>query len=182
LEVINRNAKRLQRLTEDILDVTRIESQSLLLRIERFNIIDVIQNVVADSTKSVGNRKLKVDLLGSKDPIFIEADKGRITQVVTNILNNAIRFTSDIGGEIRISIEMKDSKEVLLQVKDTGKGIDLEILPKLFSKFATKSIGGSGLGLYISKSIVEAHRGRIWAYNNSEGKGATFSITLPITH
>jgi two-component system, OmpR family, sensor histidine kinase VicK len=182
LEVINRNAKRLQRLTEDILDVTRIESQSLLLRIERFNIIDVIQNVVADSTKSVGNRKLKVDLLGSKDPIFIEADKGRITQVVTNILNNAIRFISDIGGEIRISIEMKDSKEVLLQVKDTGKGIDLEILPKLFSKFATKSIGGSGLGLYISKSIVEAHRGRIWAYNNSEGKGATFSITLPITH
>jgi two-component system sensor histidine kinase VicK len=182
LEVINRNAKRLQRLTEDILDVTRIESQSLLLRIERFNIIDVIQNVVADSTKSVGNRKLKVDLLVSKDPIFIEADKGRITQVVTNILNNAIRFTSDIGGEIIISIEMKDSKDVLLQVKDTGKGIDLEILPKLFSKFATKSIGGSGLGLYISKSIVEAHRGRIWAYNNSEGKGATFSITLPITH
>jgi signal transduction histidine kinase len=182
LEVINRNAKRLQRLTEDILDVTRIESQSLLLRIERLNLIDVIQNVVADSTKNVGNRKLEVDLLGSKDPIFIEADKGRIAQVVTNILNNAIRFTSDIGGDIRISVEMKDSKEVLLQIKDTGKGIDSEILPKLFSKFATKSIGGSGLGLYISKSIVEAHRGRIWAYNNLEGKGATFSITLPITH
>jgi two-component system sensor histidine kinase VicK len=183
LDVINRNAKRLQRLTEDILDITRIESQSLLLRIERFNIIDVIQNVVADSTKGVGNRKLKVDLLGSKEPIFIEADKGRITQVVTNILNNAIRFTSDMGGEIRISLEKKEnSREVLLQVKDTGKGIDSEILPKLFSKFATKSIGGSGLGLYISKSIIEAHRGTIWAYNNSEGKGATFSITLPITH
>jgi two-component system, OmpR family, sensor histidine kinase VicK len=183
LDVINRNAKRLQRLTEDILDITRIESQSLLLRIERFNIIDVIQNVVADSTKGVGNRKLKVDLLGSKEPIFIEADKGRITQVVTNILNNAIRFTSDMGGEIRISLEKKEnSREVLLQVKDTGKGIDSEILPKLFSKFATKSIGGSGLGLYISKSIIEAHRGTIWAYNNSEGKGATFSITLPIAH
>lgn len=114
LEVINRNAKRLRRLTEDILDVTRIESRSLLLRMERFNLIDVIQRAVADSTKSVGNRKLKVDLLDSKDPILIEADKGRITQVVTNILNNAIKFThDDMGGGIRISAEKKeDSREV----------------------------------------------------------------------
>jgi two-component system sensor histidine kinase VicK len=183
LEVINRNAKRLQRLTEDILDVTRIESRSLLLRMERFNLIDVIQSAVADSTKSVGNRKLKVDLLDSKDPILIEADKGRITQVVTNILNNAIKFThDDMGGEIRISAEKKeDSREVIVEIKDTGKGIDSEVLPRLFSKFATKSIGGSGLGLYISKSIVEAHGGRIWAENNSDSDGATFSFSLPIT-
>lgn len=182
LEVINRNAKRLQRLTEDILDVTRIESRSLLLRMERFNLIDVIQSAVADSTKSVGNRKLKVDLLDSKDPILIEADKGRLTQVVTNILNNAIKFThDDIGGGIRISAEKKeDSREVLVEIKDTGEGIDSEVLPRLFSKFATKSIGGSGLGLYISKSILEAHKGKIWAYNNLDGQGATFSFTLPL--
>ena len=183
LEVINRNAKRLQRLTEDILDVTRIESRSLLLRMERFNLIDVIQSAVADSTKSVGNRKLKVDLLDSQDPILIEADKGRITQVVTNILNNAIKFThDDMGGEIRIIAEKKeDSREVIVEIKDTGKGIDSEVLPRLFSKFATKSIGGSGLGLYISKSIVEAHGGRIWAENNSDSDGATISFSLPIT-
>ena len=180
LQVVNRNAKRLQRLTEDILDVTRIESQSLIIKKERFNIIEVIQNAVADSTKAVGGRKLKVKLLGSEDAIFVEADKGRITQVIANILNNAIRFTQDKGGEIRVNTEKKeDISEVLVEVKDTGEGIDSEVLPRLFSKFATKSIGGSGLGLYISKSIVEAHGGKIWAENNTDGKGATFSFSLP---
>ena len=180
LQVINRNAKRLQRLTEDILDVTRIESQSLIIKKVRFNIIEVIQSTIADSTKAFGGRKLKVKLLGSEDAIFVEADKGRITQVIANILNNAIRFTQDTGGEIRVNAEKKeDIKEVLVEIKDTGEGIDSQVLPRLFSKFATKSIGGSGLGLYISKSIVEAHGGRIWAENNSDGRGATFTFTLP---
>lgn len=181
LEVVNRNAKRLQRLTEDILDVTRIESQSLLLNKERFNIMEIVQTAVADCTKAITESRLKVELLYSPEAIFVEADKGRITQVITNILNNAIRFTLDTGGEIRISVKRKeDNKEVLIVINDTGKGIDSEVLPRLFSKFATKSIGGSGLGLYISKSIVEAHGGRIWAGNNIDGKGATFSFTLPI--
>jgi two-component system sensor histidine kinase VicK len=181
LEVVNRNAKRLQRLTEDILDVTRIESQSLLLNKERFNIIDIVQNAVGDCTKAITESKLKVELLYSPEVIIVEADKGRITQVITNILNNAIRFTQDTGGEIRISVEREDdNKEVLIVINDTGKGKDSEVLPRLFSKFATKSIGGSGLGLYISKSIVEAHGGRIWAGNNSDGKGATFSFSLPV--
>jgi two-component system, OmpR family, sensor histidine kinase VicK len=182
LQVINRNAKRLQRLTEDILDVTRIESQSLIIKKVRFNIIEVIQSTIADSTKAFGGRKLKVKLLCSEDAIFVEADKGRITQVIANILNNAIRFTQDTGGEIRVNTEKKeDIKEVLVEIKDTGEGIDSEVLPRLFSKFATKSIGGSGLGLYISKSIVEAHGGRIWAENNSDSDGATFTFSLPIT-
>jgi two-component system, OmpR family, sensor histidine kinase VicK len=182
LQVINRNAKRLQRLTEDILDVTRIESQSLIIKKVRFNIIEVIQSTIADSTKAFGGKKLKVKLLGSEEAIFVEADKGRITQVIANILNNAIRFTQDTGGEIRVNAEKKeDIKEVLVEIKDTGEGIDSEVLPRLFSKFATKSIGGSGLGLYISKSIVEAHGGRIWAENNSDSDGATLTFSLPIT-
>ena len=161
LQVVNRNAKRLQRLTEDILDVTRIESQSLIIKKERFNIIEVIQNAVADSTKAVGSRKLKVKLLGSEDAIFVEADKGRITQVIANILNNAIRFTQDKGGEIRVNTEKKeDISEVLVEVKDTGEGIDSEVLPRLFSKFATKSIGGSGLGLYIPKVLLKLMEAR----------------------
>jgi signal transduction histidine kinase len=122
-----------------------------------------------------------IELLHPPEVIFVEADKGRIAQVITNILNNAIRFTLDAGGEIRISVERKeDNKEVLIVINDTGKGIDSEVLPRLFLKFATKSIGGSGLGLYISKSIIEAHGGRIWAGNNIDGKGATFNFTLPI--
>jgi two-component system, OmpR family, sensor histidine kinase VicK len=108
----------------------------------------------------------------------VEADKGRITQVFDNLLNNALKFTNE--GTISISVKSKDSQAVV-SVKDNGQGIDPEIIPKLFTKFASESeIGGTGLGLFISKSIVEAHGGRIWAANNKDGKGATFSFSLPL--
>ncbi|MGH9997773.1 MAG: sensor histidine kinase, partial [Nitrososphaeraceae archaeon] len=110
--------------------------------------------------------------------IAVEADRGRLIQVISNLLDNAIKFTKE--GTISIITEEKDSK-VVVSVKDTGTGIDPEILPRLFSKFATKSYSGTGLGLFICKSIVEAHGGSIWAENNSDGKGATFSFTLPLS-
>ena len=184
LIVINRNAERLQQLIEDILDVTKIESQSLHLKKQRFNLNDLILSVISEHRNLIerqqSNKKI---VFTSKDDINTEGDKGRISQVVSNLLGNAIKFTEE-EGSILISAELKkeaDKKIVVVSVKDTGTGIDSEMVPRLFTKFASKSeMGGTGLGLYISKSIIDAHRGKIWSDNNSEGRGATFSFSLPL--
>lgn len=197
LDIVSRNAKRLRRLTEDILDVTRIESQSLGLKKEHFNLNSIITDVISDVKTNKGfskieNNLIKLQYIPQQD-IFVHADKERINQVIYNLLDNAIKFTED--GNITITITQikkeKDNKnnknknshddgEITVSVKDTGNGIDSQIFPRLFEKFATKSeAGGTGLGLFISKSIIEAHGGRIWAQNNTDGKGATFSFSLP---
>ena len=183
IEVIRRNAKRLQALTDDILDVTRIESQTFQLEKERFNIYEILSDVIKDFTERIKgdnkNVKLVYDQKDTIHPILVEADKGRITQVLSNILNNALKFTNE--GQIIISAyESKNKKEIIVSITDTGSGINKDIFAKLFSKFATKSFSGTGLGLYISKSIVEAHGGRIWAENNKDKVGATFMFTLPV--
>ena len=111
--------------------------------------------------------------------IIVEADKVRISQVLSNILNNALKFTNE--GQITIRVlESNNKKEIIVSITDTGTGINKDIFAKLFSKFVTKSSQGTGLGLYISKSIVEAHGGRIWAENNADRRGATFMFTLPL--
>jgi signal transduction histidine kinase len=187
LSIITRNAKRLQRLTEDILDVTRIESHSLKLNKERFNLADLISSVIDDYRNHIEKDNIAVKLLyerNNKDNnIFVEADRGRLIQVISNLIDNAIKFTKE--GTISIITEKKDS-QVIVSVKDTGTGIDPEILPRLFSKFATKSErGGTGLGLFICKNIVEAHGGKIWIENNNiyDGKkGATFTFSLAVSN
>ena len=119
-------------------------------------------------------------LFEPKQDVLVEADKVRIYEVISNLLKNAIQFTKE--GSITITAEEKvDCNEIQVSVKDTGAGIDPEILPRLFTKFATKSVAGTGLGLFISKSIVEAHGGRMWAENNADGKGATFAFSLPLS-
>lgn len=189
IEIIQRNAKRLQALTSDILDVTRIESQTLKLEKERFNIFDLVSEVVDDHRERIkDSRNKNIELCYDSDEdgkhqLFVEADRGRITQVLTNLLNNALKFTDE--GQITVSTyQNNDSNdnndEVTVRVVDTGSGIDNGIYPKIFSKFATKSHQGTGLGLFISKSIIEAHGGRIWAKNNTDGRGATFIFTIPI--
>lgn len=178
LNTISRNAKRLQKLTENILDVSRIESQTLNLRKERVNINEKIRNVVKDIESQIHNPELKIAFFESKDPIYVKADKTRLYQVIANLLGNAIKFTKQ--GSISVSVDVNDnSNELVISVKDTGEGIHSDILPRLFTKFATRSEVGTGLGLFISKSIVEAHGGKMWAKNNSDGKGATFHFTLP---
>ena len=184
LDVIIRNAKKLKRLTEDILDVTKIESQSLDLKKEQFNLNDVITNATNDIMINIDflkkSQRNKIKLLYHQpQDIFIEADKGRITQVIFNLLSNAVKSTE--GGTISVSLEKKeDNDHVVISVKDTGTGIDPGILPRLFTRFATNSFAGTGLGLYISKSIVEAHGGKIGAENNSDGRGATFAFSIPL--
>jgi signal transduction histidine kinase len=116
-----------------------------------------------------------------KQDVLVEADKVRIYEVISNLLKNAIQFTKEGTINIAAAENMDYNEEVLVSIKDTGTGIDPEILPKLFTKFATKSVTGTGLGLYISKGIVEAHGGRIWAENNPDGRGATFAFSLPLS-
>jgi signal transduction histidine kinase len=196
-DALYRNANRLQRLTNDILDVTRIESQTLKLNKEKFNLTQLITSIVEDFKNDIAKKGGSIKLLcePADNNLVIEGDKERITQVISNLLSNAIKFTKE--GSISINV-VKDGKhsnhqqqqqeeraeEVMVSVKDTGTGIDSEILPRLFTKFATKSdmAGGTGLGLFISKSIVESHAGRMWAENNNKGenRGATFSFTLPM--
>jgi signal transduction histidine kinase len=195
LDVVIRNAKRLHQLAEDILDITRIESQSLKLNKERFNLNDLISNVMQDYRNQVEKDHDNISLLyESKNDIifFVEADRHRVTQVISNLLNNAIKFIKEEGeggegGTVSVTLQKKkeedNQQQVLVSVKDSGTGIHSDIIPRLFSKFATKSEKGTGLGLFISKSIVEAHGGKIWAENNvSDGsaeKGATFTFSLP---
>ena len=175
VKVIERNAKRLQGLTNDILDVTRIESHTLKLNKGKFNLNDVITNCINDVI--INNNGKNVKLSYEPRDIIVEGDKGRISQVISNILSNATKFTTE--GSILIKSEKHDN-QVMISVKDTGSGIDPELFPRLFSKFVSKSFSGTGLGLFIAKSIIESHNGKIWAENNIDGKGAKFSFTLPI--
>ncbi len=194
MEIVINNAKKLKQITEDVLDITRIESQSLRLHKEYFDLNEMVQSIISEfiihSKERYQQQQQFKDSLNiesvSKEDIFIYADKSRINQVISNLLNNAIKFTNGEEEEenrdnrITISIEKKDNL-VVVGIKDNGKGIDHEIFPRLFEKFVTKSkIGGTGLGLFISKSIVEAHGGRIWAKNNYDGKGSTFGFSLPL--
>ena len=182
LNVIIRNAKRLRKLTENILDVTKIESQSLTVNKQHCRLNDIITNVLADHKKEEGDNKqriIKLAYFSNNDNIIVNADAERLTQVVSNLLTNAFKFTQK--GEITVNITRDDTdQQVIVSVTDTGQGIDPEIMPRLFTKFATKSIVGTGLGLYVSKRIIEAHGGKMWAENNSDGIGATFSFTIPL--
>ena len=187
LEIIIRNAKRLQRLTNNLLDITKIESQSLLLKKEKFNLNILISEVLKDYVNKQKNQlivKIVYDFKRKED-IIVEADRDRLVQVIRNLLDNALKFTTHNNQTIFVSIdknkEGKKEEEVIVSVKDTGEGISDKILSKLFTKFATSdSTTGTGLGLYICKKIIEAHGGRIWEVNNLDGKGALFKFTLPV--
>ena len=168
----------MERLTEDLLDVTRIESHLLHLNKDLFNLNDVILAQIKDYQKQAADNHIQLHY--DHNNVLIKADKTRITQVIDNLLRNALSFTEG-GGLISITSDIKND-QVIIRIRDTGSGISPEVYQKLFTKFATKSEKGTGLGLFISKSIIEAHGGRMWAENNKDGKGATFSFTLPLSH
>ena len=196
LEVIIRNANRLTQLTNDILNVAKIETGTLQIKKERFNLYDLILTLISQyktsSSKDTETKNVNFLYIAEEQNLTIEADKELLYQVLDNLLSNAIKFTKriDDGGanddEAIITIttkrgESRDNNNIIVSVKDNGTGIDQEIMPRLFSKFATKSEAGTGLGLFISKNIIKAHGGKIWAENNIDGKGATFRFTLPIS-
>ena len=182
------NAKRLDQLAGNILEGAKIENQTLQLDYGRFNLKDILTDIIDDYNNLLTIKESKdVKLRYEPKDILIVADKVRVGRVISNLLNNAIKFTSK--GEITISvIELKDNNndddddgngEIQVNIKDTGTGLSPAILPKLFSKFVSTDSGGTGLGLFVSRNIVEAHGGKIQAQNNDDGIGAMFSFTLP---
>lgn len=218
LPVIIRNAKRLKELTENILDITRTENKSLELQKEPLDIDEIVIGVFNDAldesefSRNIRlvynhnkNRKFDSALspshtessiafgsAGKGSPVSVTADRSRLTQVMVNLVGNAIKF-SDEGDTVTVSVSEENNiqdfkrrgdgngdRVLLVRVEDTGKGIDPEIMPRLFKKFASKSKKGMGLGLFISKNIIEAHRGEIWADAPNKENGAAFSFTIPI--
>jgi signal transduction histidine kinase len=181
LDIIVRNARRLERLTSDILQVARIESNTLRLNEEVFDLNEKIKDAVSDVTSTMtSDKKVKIEFVPSGEkPLLVKADKGKILEVLHNLLRNSLKFTND--GAVTVFCQKDETNgHVIVKVKDTGSGIGPEIMPRLFEKFFTRSDSGTGLGLFISRSIVEAHGGSIWAENNRDGRGATFTFTLPM--
>jgi len=206
LDIIIKNTNRLKRLTEDILDVTKIESHKLHLNKEPICIRELLHSIIKEfrHTLENNNKNIKFNLQFRNidlNSVNIVADKNRIFQVISNLINNSIKFISqenrkenekglisiDVEGTIINSNKSNNSSDniidgVIISIKDNGKGIDSEIFPRLFTKFSSKSFQGTGLGLYICKNIIEAHGGKIWAKNNEDGKGATFSFSIPLNN
>jgi signal transduction histidine kinase len=230
LESITRNAERLNLLISNILDVSRIDNKMTILKKEKIDLINLINQIIEDQIDQISQQKridIHVNLVttydimenstataadiqemnhntkhNKKNIMLVNADKLRLAQVISNLLDNALKFTTKGGititiresnlppplidkvapieEDIRLSDKARNKQQVIVEVKDSGKGIDSIILPKVFSKFSSDpNVGGTGLGLYISKNIIEAHGGKIWAKNNEDGKGSTFSFSLP---
>jgi signal transduction histidine kinase len=175
-----------------------LEGNSLELQKEQLDLNEVLLNTVEKYKKQITKANINIKLLFEPhaEVIPVKADRDRIRQVVSNLLSNAIKFTRREGGIVTVEVQKKDygtynygkiennnntnNTVAMVSIKDTGSGIDADIMPRLFVKFASKSFQGTGLGLYISKNIVESHGGKIGGENNSDGKGATFYFTIPI--
>jgi len=192
LEIITKNSKRLYRLTEGVLDVTRIDSKILRLNKVSIDIFSIMEAVVSDYRNGMRNSHRNIELILNKDKLTsvvdaisdncveLRGDQSRLVQIISNLISNAIKFTED-KGTITIDVGADFESNILtIKIIDTGRGIDPDIYPKLFSKFSTKSDHGTGLGLYLCKNLVVAHGGSIWGENNKQGKGATFSFSLPL--
>ena len=192
LNIITRNAKKLKKLSDDIIDITKIESNKLSLKKEQFSLDELILNIIKDFENYLNHKQIKLEYINLVNNCTLFADKNRISQVLSNLIGNSVKFM-DSEGKITVTVDKKEdyksdhidiknknSEMILVTVKDNGKGIDKEIMSKLFTKFVTKSFEGIGLGLYISKKIIEAHGGSLTAENNPDGKGATFSFSLPL--
>jgi signal transduction histidine kinase len=177
LDMIISNAKRLLLLEENILDVSRLENKILKLSKEQCDLPEIISNAIHDVENQIDKNMVELRYNPNESKTLLYADRAKLTQVVSNLLNNAIKVTK--SGVITVNLE-KDDNQAIVSVKDTGPGIDPAVESKLFMKFVTSSSSGTGLGLFISKSIVEAHGGTISAFNNRNGNGATFTFTLPL--
>ena len=178
IKIIIKNAKKIKLLTDNILEVARIDSHFLSLKMEEFDLVELVKDLLKDLNNQIQNKKLSLILKCKEDSILIVADKLRLNQVFLNIINNAINVLQE--GEIIVFLERHDNNTVLVRIIDDGPGIPSNIKDTLFTKFVTGSKSGTGLGLYICKNIIENHGGKIWAENN-KNKGANFNFIIPIT-
>jgi signal transduction histidine kinase len=183
------NARKLEQLAENILDSTKIENQTLKLITEQINLKDILIEMVQDyENQNITKEKYEIKLLYEPKDIFLEADKLRLSRVISNLLNNANYFTkkgnitittTEIKNNDNDNTKLEQKEQVLVSIKDTGPGISPVIIQKLFSKFISTASSGTGLGLFVSRNIIKAHGGEIWAENNPDGEGATFSFRIP---
>jgi signal transduction histidine kinase len=176
LRIIVSNAKKLQFLTDNLLDVARIDGQLLTLNLEEFDLMESVRDLLRDLENQTKGKNISLVLNNKEKSVKLVADKLRVNQVFLNIINNAIDILQE--GQVIVSVESQNN-DVLVKITDNGPGIQSKIKDKLFTKFVTGSKSGTGLGLYICKNIIEKHGGKIWAENNQD-KGATFSFTVPI--
>jgi nitrogen-specific signal transduction histidine kinase len=189
LRIIINNAKKLHFLTNNLLDVARIDENLFSLDLQELDIVQLANDVIKETMSQIADKKIKLNLKCSDNSLKVIGDKIRLAQVFLNLINNSIKYTNE--GEIIVSIKRirENSKSnndnnnkdnvALVQIIDTGLGIPPDLKQKLFLKFTKGSKIGTGLGLFICKNIVEGHGGKIWAENNVNGKGATFSFTIP---
>lgn len=188
LEIVIDSAQKLQALAENILTVTKMEGKLFNLFKSTFNLTGLIREIVKNFEVTLENKiildgiqkkKIKFELVGFEKNYIIVADRQRISQVISNLVNNSVNFIMDSKkGIITITIKVQENN-IIVKIRDNGEGIHSEILPRLFSKFATRSFYGTGLGLFICRNIISMHGGKIWAENNKDGTGATISFTLP---
>jgi signal transduction histidine kinase len=180
VEMLTRNANRLERLSFQLLEMARVEGGSVKLNLEPIDISTKIRNVIADAKKNRAYHEgIEIQFIEPSKPLIVHGDKVRLFEVLANLLGNAIKFTKH--GSITISAQPSDDeKQVIVKISDTGTGIDPDLMPRLFTKFATKSDSGTGIGLYLAKNFIEVHGGKIWAENNPAGAGATFAFSLPL--
>lgn len=171
---IVRNTRRLQRLIQDILDVAKVDNRNLALRKAEFDMNALLKEACADAQNQAKGKSVKV-AFEPAGKVMVNADEARVSQIVYNLLDNALKFTQK--GTIKVAAK-KSGGEIEVSVYDEGTGISPKVLPRLFEKFVTASESGTGIGLYLSKAIIEAHGGRIWAENN-KSKGATFYFSIP---
>ena len=176
IKIIIKNAKKIKLLTDNILEVARIDSHLLSLKMEEFDLVELVKDLLKDLNNQIQNKKMSLILKCKEDSILIVADKLRLNQVFLNIINNAINIVKE--GEIIVFLERQDNNTVLVRITDDGPGIPSNIKDTLFTKFVTGSKSGTGLGLYICKNIIEKHGGKIWAENN-KNKGANFNFIIP---
>ena len=180
ISVIARNASKLYKLSEDILQVSRIESGSFTLHPEQVEIKNLLETAIQDARKNALTVNKRVDIrldYRLADRFIIFCDSSKINQVLYNLLDNAVKFTEN--GTITVSAVKFDDSSLVFKVEDSGIGISPEIKIRLFEKFVSRSSGGTGLGLYLSKRIIDAHGGKIGGINNESRVGATFFFTLP---
>ncbi|MGD1838671.1 MAG: sensor histidine kinase [Nitrososphaeraceae archaeon] len=181
LNVIITSAKKLTNLTDNLLEMSKIDRQLLNLNIENVDLVEILKNSIVEAQNILlyKTKDIKIIPRFAKSSVMMNIDLLKINQVIYNLISNSIKFTPN--GKIEIILDSYiDDKYILIQIKDTGIGITDEIKSSIFNKFVTRSESGIGLGLYICKSIIDAHSGKIWANNNKDGKGATFNVILPI--
>jgi len=180
LQIIDQECDRLTRLINDLLNLSRIEAgRALELVLKPVDVVDIAEKIAEIQKNYTAKHQFVVDVQGSVPTII--ADEDKVDQIITNLVSNAVKYSPD-GGEVRITIkEDPQSGGVLVAVKDQGIGIPKDVLPRLFQRFYRvegRKISGTGLGLYLTRHLVEAHGGKIWA-ESEEGKGSTFYFTLP---